>query len=242
MKRFLFEIKFDGTNYHGWQIQKNAHSVQAQVNSSLEIILRQSIETVGCGRTDTGVHASKYYFHVDLTNPFPKDFLYRLNTILPEDISVVNYLEVSSDFNARFSAVKRKYQYFIHTKKNPFLNKYSWQNGNNLDLEKMNEAAKILCTFSNFKCFSKSNTQVDSFECKMYGAQWKSIGEDRIMFEIEANRFLRNMVRAIVGTMVDIGKHKLSIENFIQIIESQNRSNAGASVPGKGLFLCDVNY
>lgn len=242
MERFLLEIQFDGSNYHGWQIQQNAHSVQAEVNAALQVILRQDIDSLGCGRTDTGVHASQFFLHFDCTNDIPTDFFYRINHILPSDISVVSLKKVADDFNARFDAVSRTYNYFIHRNKNPFLNKFSWQYGLPLNLQKMNNAAALLKNYTDFECFSKSNTQVTSYVCKIYHASWKEEENKNLVFEIEANRFLRNMVRAIVGTMIDVGKEKISIEDFIKIIESKKRSNAGASVPGKGLFLTKVVY
>jgi tRNA pseudouridine38-40 synthase len=242
MQRFLLEIQFDGTNYHGWQIQQNANSVQAEINAALQIIFQENIETIGCGRTDTGVHASQFFLHYDCTKEIPKDFNYRINQILPSDISVLSIKKVEADFNARFDATCRTYQYFIHRNKNPFLTKYSWQYSLPLNIQKMNKAAELLKNYNEFECFSKSNTQVISFVCKIYHARWKQDENSNLIFEIEANRFLRNMVRAIVGTMIDIGKEKISIEDFCRIIESKNRSNAGASVPGKGLFLTKVIY
>lgn len=242
MQRFLLEIQFDGTNYHGWQIQQNAHSVQAEINAALQIILQQNIETLGCGRTDTGVHASQFFLNFDSNNDLPKDFFYRINQILPSDVSVLSIRKVAIDFNARFDAVSRTYNYFIHRNKNPFLSKYSWQYGLPLSIEKMNQAAVLLKEFTDFECFSKSNTQVASYVCKIHHAIWKEDENKNLVFEIEANRFLRNMVRAIVGTMIDVGKGKITTEDFVKIIESKKRSNAGASVPGKGLFLTKVVY
>jgi tRNA pseudouridine38-40 synthase len=242
MQRFLLEIQFDGSNYHGWQIQQNANSVQAEINAALQILFQENVETIGCGRTDTGVHASQFFLHFDCTKELPKDFYYRINQILPSDISVLSIKKVEADFNARFDATSRTYQYFIHRNKNPFLIKYSWQYSLPLNIQKMNKAAELLKNYNEFECFSKSNTQVNSFVCKIYLARWKQDENSNLIFEIEANRFLRNMVRAIVGTMIDIGKEKISIEDFCRIIESKNRSNAGASVPGKGLFLTKVIY
>ena len=242
MQRYLLEIQFDGTNYHGWQIQQNAHSVQAEINAALQVILQQKIESLGCGRTDTGVHASQFFLHFDCSNEIPVDFFYRINQLLPSDISVVSLNKVDADFNARFDAISRTYNYFIHRNKSPFSTKYSWQYSLPLNIDKMNQAAALLKNYSEFECFSKINTQVATFVCNIGNAIWKIDNNNNLVFEIEANRFLRNMVRAIVGTMIDIGKEKITIQDFIKIIESKNRSNAGASVPGKGLFLTKVIY
>jgi tRNA pseudouridine38-40 synthase len=250
-QRYFIELAYNGTAYHGWQVQQNAVSVQELLNKGLGTILRQPIETTGCGRTDTGVHAKEFFAHFDAPLP-PKGGVSALestpfrgrgglNALLPPDIAIKNIIPVHADAHARFDATARSYQYHIHFNKNPFLQGASWQLRDVPNLELMNQAAVIMMEYIDFSCFSKSNTQVKTNNCKITRAEWVKT-EDGIVFHITADRFLRNMVRAIVGTLMMIGKGEISPEGIREIIESKNRSNAGTSVPACGLYLTEVKY
>ncbi|MEN8776395.1 MAG: tRNA pseudouridine(38-40) synthase TruA [Polaribacter sp.] len=240
--RYFIELSYNGKNYHGWQIQPDAISVQEKLNLAVSTILQQKIEVVGAGRTDTGVHASQMFAHFDIDEKLEGDVPHKLNSILPNDIVVYDVFLVDAEKHARFSAESRSYEYRIWSGRNPFLLDFSWQiHSQKLDIAKMNEAAKLLLEYENFQTFSKVKTEVYTFNCNVTEAYWKQT-DDLLTFYISANRFLRNMVRAIVGTLVDVGLHKVSVEDFRQIIESKNRSNAGLSVPAKGLFLTKIKY
>ncbi|WP_438989640.1 tRNA pseudouridine(38-40) synthase TruA [Polaribacter sp.] len=240
--RYFIELSYNGKNYHGWQIQPDAISVQEKLNLAVSIILQQKIEVVGAGRTDTGVHASQMFAHFDIDEKLEGDVPHKLNSILPNDIVVYDVFLVDAEKHARFSAESRSYEYRIWSGRNPFLLDFSWQiHSQKLDIAKMNEAAKLLLEYENFQTFSKVKTEVYTFNCNVTEAYWKQT-DDLLTFYISANRFLRNMVRSIVGTLVDVGLHKVSVEDFRQIIESKNRSNAGLSVPAKGLFLTNIKY
>jgi tRNA pseudouridine38-40 synthase len=241
MARIKIDISFKGTNYHGWQIQANAVTVQEELNKALSIVLRENIETTGCGRTDTGVHARRFTAHFDYSNRID-DFHYlkfKLNTILSKDIAVNDMCNTYSGFHARFDAVKRTYKYFIHTVKDPFRNEYSTFVPYSLDLKLMNEAAALLTGNRDFTSFSKLHTDVTNNFCDVYEAEWTQT-DDEYIFTISANRFLRNMVRAIVGTIMDVGRNKIS--NFAEIIEAMDRGKASSSAPPQGLFLWDNLY
>ena len=248
--RYFIELSFDGANYHGWQIQKNALSVQEVLNEKLSVILRQPIETTGCGRTDTGVHAREFFAHFDaegfmVDGTWPMDYpnlIRSINSILPNDIAVKRLFLVATDANARFDATLRTYEYHIHFNKDPFKTGYSWELRDRPDLGLMNKAAKIIMEYTDFSCFSKSNTQVKTNICKIAAAEWAANVDDAIVFKISADRFLRNMVRAIVGTMIMVGKKEIEPEEVRDIIESKNRGNAGMSVPACGLYLTEVKY
>ena len=265
-QRYFIELSFDGTNYHGWQIQKNATSVQEILNKKLSVILRETIETTGCGRTDTGVHAREFFAHFDAAGEFMvhgswfmaknneaamnhepstmnhyDNLLRSINSILPKDIAIKRIFPVAGDAHARFDAVLRSYEYHIHFNKDPFKNGYSWELRDRPDLGLMNKAAKIMMEYTDFSCFSKSNTQVKTNICKISKAEWATT-EGGIVFQISADRFLRNMVRAIVGTLMMVGKKEIEPEAVRDIIESKNRSNAGMSVPACGLYLTEVRY
>jgi tRNA pseudouridine38-40 synthase len=250
-QRYFIELAYDGTNYHGWQIQKNAVSVQEILNEKLSVILRQPIETTGCGRTDTGVHAREFFAHFDLEKetidhgPWTMDnnenIIRSTNAILPKDISVKRLFPVDEKAHARFDATLRTYEYHIHFNKDPFKNGYSWELRDRPDIDLMNQAAKIMMEYTDFSCFSKSNTQVKTNICKISAAEWVVNG-DAIVFKISADRFLRNMVRAIVGTLMLVGKKEIEPGEVRNIIESKNRSNAGTSVPACGLYLTEVKY
>jgi len=245
-QRYFIELIFDGSAYHGWQIQNNAVTVQSVVDKALSTVLRQEIKTVGCGRTDTGVHAKQLFAHFDcslVAIAKQEDIIIRsLNAVLPNDIALKRIFRVSDDFHARFSAISRSYEYYIHFEKNPFLDGLSWYLRDKPDHNKMNEAAKIMMEYHDFSCFSKTHTQVYTNNCEIYQAEWSWINEDRLLFNISANRFLRNMVRAIVGTLIEIGNGKSTIESIRSTIESKDRSEAGTSVPACGLYLSQVVY
>ena len=244
MKRYFFEIVFNGKNYHGWQIQQNAITVQQLIDQSIKILIPNLLEIniVGCGRTDKGVHAEQFFFHVDLpTISDVNKFKFKLNRILPSDISIENCFVVSNDFHARYSAVSRTYEYRIIQNKSPFLEDYSSLITQDLDLELMNTCASMLKNYQDFTSFSKVQTAVNNFNCQIMDAKWYKL-EKQLVFSIKANRFLRNMVRAIVGTILIAGKKNITIEQFVEIIEAKNRSAAGPSASAKGLFLTKVEY
>lgn len=242
-QRYFLQLSYNGTNYHGWQIQPNAISVQEVIEDALSKILRQKISVVGAGRTDTGVHASYFILHFDMENVIPAklDVVHKLNSFLPDDVAVQKVWPVSQDAHARFSALSRTYHYFIFTEKNPFAKETSYKFLRPLDVEKMNEAAKMLFNYTDFTSFSRLHTDVKTNNCKIMQAEWIKNG-NRLQFVIKADRFLRNMVRAIVGTLLEVGQGKLTTRQFCEIIEKQNRGAAGASAPAQGLFLVDIEY
>ena len=241
--RYFIEIAYKGTNYHGWQYQPNAVTVQELINKALSLIFKKTIDVVGAGRTDAGVHAEQLYAHLDLEEDFDVfEVSYKLNSLLQKDIVILNILKVTEEAHARFNAVSRSYQYRIYFGKNPFLTDTAWQIINKkLNVDLMNAAAEILLTYTNFKCFSRSNTDVKTYNCTVTKAVWV-LENKSLNFYITADRFLRNMVRAIVGTLIDIGTGKTTLEEFKKIIESKDRKNAGPSAPAQGLFLTEVNY
>ena len=240
--RYFIELSYDGTEFHGWQIQPNAISVQEIIEKALSLLLKTNTNIVGAGRTDAGVHAKYIVAHFDTDCNFESENLvYKLNSFLPKSIAIRNIFEVNTDAHARFSATSRAYEYRIITNKNPFETQTAYFLKNELDIDIMNLAAKKMLNYTNFKCFSKSKTDVKTYNCELYYAFWEK-QNDILVFKISANRFLRNMVRAIVGTLIEIGSNKLPIEAMDSIIASENRSNAGYSVPAKGLYLTDVAY
>ncbi len=241
--RYFIELAYNGKNYHGWQKQLNAHSVQSEIEQKLAVLLKEDIELTGCGRTDTGVHARQFYAHFDTESEFvPAKMCIQLNAILPKDIVIENIFLVKAENHARFSATYREYEYRISTKPNPFLYELSSMYTKPLNIDAMNHAAKLLLNHSDFECFSKVHTDVKNFNCKITKASWEIHENGMLVFTIRADRFLRNMVRAIVGTLLDIGYHKINIEKLEQILESKNRSEAGTSVAAQGLFLTKVGY
>jgi len=240
--RYFIELSYNGKNYHGWQIQPDVISVQEKLNSALSIILQKKIEVVGAGRTDTGVHASQMFAHFDVDSELKGDYVFKLNSILPDDIVVYKLFLVDDEKHVRFDAVSRSYEYKIWLGRNPFLLDVTWQiHSQNLDINLMNEAASLLLEYEDFQTFSKVKTDVYTFNCNVTQAVWKK-NINELTFYISANRFLRNMVRSIVGTLLDVGLGKLSLDDFRMIIESKNRGNAGLSVPAKGLFLTQIKY
>jgi len=244
LQRFFLEIAYDGTGYHGWQVQDNAVSVQQKLNEALHQILRYPIETIGAGRTDTGVHAKQLFIHLDIPKDRIQDesrFLHSLNSLLPPDIAANRIFSVDNKAHARFDATERAYEYHIHFRKNPFLIHKSWQLRELPDVAIMNNAATFLIGTQDFACFSKSHTQVYTNICTVTQAYWQKT-DDGLVFHITANRFLRNMVRAIVGTLLDIGLQKKTPESIMDIISSMDRSKAGFSVPAHGLYLTKIVY
>jgi len=235
-------LSYKGTNYHGWQIQPDASSVQEEITKALATILQEKILLVGAGRTDAGVHASQMFAHVDTVKKLTDDYVHKLNAILPNDIVIKSIKEVSDETHARFDAVSRTYEYRILLGRDPFLLDITWQlHQKNLQIEKMNEAANLLFEYEDFESFSKVKTDVNTFNCTIMKAVW-TLEDKHLIFYIKANRFLRNMVRAIVGTLLEVGLGKKTVEDFRKIIESKKRSEAGLSVPAKGLFLTEVCY
>ena len=241
MERYFLELAFDGTRYHGWQVQENAVTVQSIVDDGLRKICGDpGIQTVGCGRTDTGVHASQFFVHYESDQP-QENMVHRLNRFFPDDIICIRHGNIDSQWHARFDALARTYQYFIRFNRSPFKTQYCWTFHHELNVDAMNQASQFLLGEQDFSAFSKSHTQTKTNICNVKLAHWIK-NQDELVFEVRANRFLRNMVRAIVGTMVEVGRGKLRPEDVKQIIESKNRSEAGPSVPAKGLFLSKIEY
>lgn len=242
-KRYFMQISFLGTRYHGWQIQPNALTVQEIMEKSLALLLNNPVPVTGAGRTDTGVHASFYMLHFDSSQTIehPEQLVYRLNRFLPPDIAVKKIIEVDQEAHARFSAVSRTYTYYLSTVKDPFLTGTSYIYTVPLNIMLMNEAADTLKEYVDFTSFSKLHTDVKTNNCRVYDAVWTRNG-DMLVFTIRADRFLRNMVRAIVGTLLKTGREELSVSDFRKIIEKKDRAAAGVSAPAKGLFLSAIQY
>src|SRR6218665_2583729 len=237
--RYFFEIVYRGGGYHGWQNQANALGVQQVAEEALSKIFRKPIAIVGSGRTDAGVHCTQQFFHADIEDDFkPEEWLRRLNSFLPRDISI---REVKPDAHARYSAISRSYLYRITTTKNPMLSGMAFRYFKPLDISLMNEAARLIAGEHNFESFSKVKTDVNHFRCHVKNCKWEKKGEE-ILFHITANRFLRGMVRALTGTMLDVGTKKISIDNFKEILNSRDRRKAGMNVSPDGLYLCAVKY
>ncbi|WP_026999005.1 tRNA pseudouridine(38-40) synthase TruA [Eisenibacter elegans] len=241
--RYFLELSYLGTHYHGWQSQPNALGVQAVIEEKLTILLRQPINIVGSGRTDTGVHAAQQYAHFDYEQPLRLSPLVRgLNALLPSDIAIHEIHPVEPEAHARFDATSRSYRYVLSRQKNPFLQQTAYQYDRPLDLNGMNQAAKILYDITDFESFSKVHTDVKTFNCVVYEAYWEVQTEDVWVFHITANRFLRGMVRAIVGTLLEVGLGKISLPAFERIIAKKDRRQASAAAPPQGLSLCRVKY
>ncbi len=242
MRLFVY-ISYKGTNYHGWQFQNNAISVQQEITESLQILLKnKSLSIMGSGRTDAGVHAKQQVFHVDIPDGTEiKNLMFRLNGILQNDI-IINHIDiVPASAHARFDAIRRSYEYHLRLKKTPFGENEYYYHRNPLDFEAMNEASNYLLGEQDFKSFSRVKTEVNNFVCTITKAQWE-LNEDKAIFYISANRFLRSMVRSIVGTLLEVGEGKIKPEEVIKIIEKKDRRVAGRSVPAQGLYLCKVEY
>ena len=241
--RYFITLSYDGTRFHGWQIQPNGISVQGELQRCLSLLLRQEVQITGAGRTDTGVHARMMVAHFDTESPIDSPQLaYRLNKVLPHDIAVQHIEPVSDDKHARFSATSRTYYYYIHTEKDPFLRHYSCELHYPLDFQLMNEAARLLLDYEDFGAFCKSHADVKTTLCHLTKAEWKQKSPTSWRFEITANRFLRNMVRAVVGTLIDVGRGRLSLDDFRKVVEGKRRTEAGESMPGNALFLVDIQY
>lgn len=240
--RYFIELSYNGNAYHGWQNQPNALSVQEVIEKALSTILGEATSIMGAGRTDTGVHAKQMFAHFDSYIVFElTDLIYKLNSFLPKDIAIRDIFKVKDEVHSRFDAISRTYLYRISLKKNVFTFNSVYYVKQSVDVIKMNEAAKILLEYKDFQCFSKSNTDVKTYNCDILKAEWVFIN-DELHFVIKANRFLRNMVRAIVGTMINVGLGKLTINDVHNIIKSKNRSEAGYSVPAHGLYLLNIAY
>ncbi|MBQ5705946.1 MAG: tRNA pseudouridine(38-40) synthase TruA [Bacteroidaceae bacterium] len=243
MARYFIYLSYDGSNYHGWQIQPNAATVQETIEKALTLLMRQPVEITGAGRTDTGVNASTMVAHADFPGEIDcKQTVYRLNRMLPPDIAIHSIKAVTETAHARFDALSRRYRYHISTAKNPFTRRYSCRVTGELDFEAMNSAAATLPEYTDFTSFSKLHTDTKTNNCKVTKAHWVQTSESEWYFEIEADRFLRNMVRAIVGTLLMVGRGKISVEGFREIIEKKQRSEAGDSALAQALFLEEVKY
>ena len=251
--RYFIQLSYDGTGYHGWQVQPNGVSVQEVLQKALSTLLRQPTEVTGAGRTDAGVHASMMVAHFDWSaahkgegcEEAPLDctqLTYKLNRLLPPDVAVQAVRPVGPEMHARFSATRRTYHYYIHTRKDPFLRGYSWQVNVPLDFALMNEAAQVLLEYSDFTSFSKTGTDVKTNICQLTEARWEQLKPGEWRFTVSANRFLRNMVRAIVGTLVEVGRHRMTISQMRRAIEAKDRQRAGESVPGHALYLTNIEY
>lgn len=242
--RYFIYLSYDGTAYHGWQVQPNAVSVQQKLNEALSLLLRGCCsEVTGAGRTDAGVHAHLMVAHFDAENPVDGAFLTdKLNRILPSDIAVHKIVPVKPQAHARFDARKRTYHYFVYTAKNPFLRHYATRITYPLDFEKMNQAAKHLLQVKDFTSFSKLHTDTKTNICHVTKAEWTEVEPGLWRFEISADRFLRNMVRAVVGTLIEVGRGRLTYEGFCQVIDQKNRCAAGDSMPGNALSLVGIEY
>ncbi len=244
MNRYFIELSYRGTNYHGWQIQENAHSVQAELNRALSLLLKEDISTLGAGRTDTGVHAKFFVAHFDTAREDLNDngsFIYHLNKILPIDISAKVIRAVKPEAHARFDAISRTYQYFICRDKDPFWRELAWMYYGSLDIDSMQKASKLLFDYSDFTSFSKVGSDNKTSICTILAANWEE-KDNLLIFTISADRFLRNMVRATVGSLIDVGRNKITVERFSEIIAAMDRSLAGSSAPAEGLYLTGVEY
>lgn len=244
MQRYFIYLAYDGTRYHGWQIQPNGDSVQQQLMEALQTLLRREfVEVTGAGRTDTGVHAKLMVAHFDYDKAVNCTMLAdKLNRLLPPDISVFKVEPVDAEMHARFSAKARRYEYYVTTAKSPFMRQYRYKLHKAPDFELMNQAAKLLLQVEDFTSFSKLHTDVKTNICHVTRAEWSQVDEVTWVFNIQADRFLRNMVRAVVGTLLEVGYGKLSLEDFQQVIQQKDRCSAGMSVPAQGLFLADIQY
>lgn len=244
MPRYRFDLAYNGEAYFGWQRQPNQRSVQEEIEKTFtKLNSNNEVQVVGCGRTDTGVHAHHYVLHVDLEKEFePTELVFKLNRMLPPDIAFKSGEIVDEEFHARFGAIQRSYRYFIHHRKDAFRSKYSWHLNQQLDLAAMNEAASLLIGKKDFTSFSKLHTDVKTNICDVRKAEWVHVDDESLYFEIKADRFLRNMVRAIVGTLIDVGLGKIESNDIEKILNKKDRGEASTSAPGEGLFLWEIEY
>ena len=242
MNRYFLEFSYDGTNYHGLQKQLNSDTIQDTLETKISEYIGVKSNITLAGRTDTGVHAKQMFAHIDIVDDFDKTkFCKSLNMMLPKDICIESLYLTNDDSHARFDAISRTYKYYITNKKEPFNYRFSYYVKDMLDVVKMNKCCNNLTEYIDFKCFSKSNTDVKTYDCNITKASWKKL-DDGLVFEITANRFLRNMVRSIVGTMIEIGRQKISQKDFQKILDSRDRKKAGFSVPASGLFITNIKY
>lgn len=243
--RFFIHLAYKGSGFHGWQLQQNAHTVQQELQNAISVLISSSVSLTGAGRTDTGVHARNFYAHFDLDYSLDDGALYqlefKLNRFLPSSILVIEIFRVKPDFHARFSAISRTYRYYISRRKDPFSSDLSWIYTSRLDMEMMKAAAGILMEYKDFTCFSKSGTQTSTNDCTIFESYFEQKNH-LLIYHVKANRFLRNMVRAIVGTMIEVGKGNLDTDLLRNLIEKGTRSDAGMSVPANGLFLEEIEY
>jgi tRNA pseudouridine38-40 synthase len=239
MPRYFIEVAYKGTNYSGFQIQENANTIQAEIENAFKTIHRNSVKLTGSSRTDAGVHALQNFFHFDYEDTINSQSIYKMNALLPKDIAVKNLFQMPSSAHSRFDAISREYVYNIHRYKEPFLQTTSLYFPYKLDIELMRSASELLKEKTEFFAFAKTNTQVKNFNCRIIKSEWLA-GEDTLTYKIEANRFLRGMVRSITATLLKIGRHKLSIKDFEKLFTEENK--AGYSVSAHGLFLTKVNY
>ena len=246
MPRYFIELSYRGENYHGWQVQPGAVTVQGVIEAALSTLARQSVTVTGAGRTDAGVNARMMVAHCDLPEAIAENpgLLRSLNAMVGRDIAIHNIKNVAEDAHARFDATERTYRYFLHTEKNPFLGKLSWGAPSTLDFEAMNAAAKLIIGQKDFTSFSKLHTDVKTNICNVKSARWTKMESQpgRWYFEISADRFLRNMVRAVVGTLIDVGRHKTTPADIVEIIAQKDRCKAGMSMPAEPLFLWEILY
>ena len=243
--RYFIELAYNGSRYHGWQVQPNAMTVQEMITRAARLMWMNDFTITGCGRTDTGVHASQYYAHFDLKEARHQqeldDLAFKLNRYLPADIAIYRIFQVPPELHARFDPLSRTYEYHIHTRKDPFLDDHSWFFHQFLDVDIMNKGGNIIAEYEDFTSFSKANVKRKTNLCTVTEAYWRQEGH-RLIFTITANRFLHDMVRAIVGTLIKLGQHRISLEELRKIIESKDRCQAGESVPAHGLFLSRIIY
>ncbi len=245
--RYFITLSYDGTAYHGWQIQPNGASVQGEIEHGLRLLLRREVSITGAGRTDAGVHARMMVAHFDLEGGLPaalpeQQLVYKLNKLLPRDIAIRQIRQVSDDLHARFSAVSRTYHYYIYSRKSPFERHYACYMPYPLDFRLMDDAARVLMEYEDFGAFCKSHSDVKTTICHVTTARWHQTSDSTWYFEITANRFLRNMVRAVVGTLVEVGRGRLTLDDFRRVVEGKRRSDAGESMPGNALFLERIEY
>jgi tRNA pseudouridine38-40 synthase len=241
MPRYFLEVSYKGERYSGFQKQDNANSIQEEIEKAFAVYFRKQVDLTGSSRTDTGVHALQNFFHFDFDESIPQKFLYNINALLPRDIVVKNLHAVKAAAHCRFDAISREYSYFVYRNKNPFLQDRAYYFPYTLDFDLMNEAAGMILHYTDFSSFSKRNTQVKTFECSIKKSAWQT-HDDCMVYHVQANRFLRGMVRGLVGTMLQVGRGKLSMTAFQQVIKNRDASKADFSVPGHGLFLVGVNY
>jgi tRNA pseudouridine38-40 synthase len=241
MSRYFLEVSYKGTNYSGFQSQENANTVQAEVEKAFKILQKQEVILTGSSRTDSGVHALQNFFHFDFEGKVHPQFAYKINAILPSDIVVKNIIPVAPDAHCRFDAIAREYNYYIYRHKDPFLKDRAFYFPYKLDLEKMQQAAAIIMDYQDFTSFSKRNTQVKTFNCTILKSNWLD-HDNTLIYNVQANRFLRGMVRALTATMLKVGRGKLSLDEFRHIIEQKDCTKASFAVPGHGLFLSSVQY